>query len=450
MVHAFTQAGMRLLADVESGAVHVVDRPTYDVVRLWIAKGRSFAHAQMKYSEPGENWDEIFSELDALVSQGSLFSPPAKSAEMTLTPPVKAMCLHAAHDCDLRCRYCFASTGSFHGERALLPLPVGKAALDFLVKMSGGRRNLEVDFFGGEPLLNWDTVKALVHYGRSLEPGSGKRFRFTVTTNAMALTEEILEYCNQEMDNVVLSLDGRKEVHDRVRLKRDGSGSFDVAARNAALVAEAREALGLDYFIRGTFTSLNLDFCKDVLALADMGFKRLSMEPAVLPPASELALRPEHLPAILAEYDLLAEAYELRRREGRPFSFFHFEMDLNQGPCRAKRVAGCGAGGEYVAVTPSGDIYPCHQFAGERSFRMGNVQSGDFDTLMQARFRKNNVETKTACASCWAKYYCSGGCAAHAYHAGGDIRVPPAFFCELERKRTEVALALAAKAQIHG
>jgi uncharacterized protein len=429
LIHTFQFNDKYLVLDVESGALHILDELTFDIL-----EGR----AEGKYD--AQAIQEAKAELEELRAAGYLWTSPAKVNARPASGTIKAMCLHIAHDCDLRCGYCFAGTGSFHGERMLMPFEVGKAALDFLIENSHERRNLEVDFFGGEPLLNFDVVKQLVAYGRALEKKYDKVFRFTITTNGTALTDEIIDYLNDEMSNVVISIDGRKEVHDAIRKTKDGQGSYDAIIGNAKKFV-ARRA-DKDYFIRGTFTRQNLDFAADALSLADEGFEQLSLEPVVLPESSPLALTEEHLDGIFKEYDKLASIMIERKRAGNPFAFFHFTVDLENGPCLQKRVTGCGAGGEYVAITPSGDIYPCHQFAGETGFKMGSVLTGEFDRDMQKRFQACNLMTKPECGECWAKYFCSGGCAANAYKYNGDIYKPHKLTCALERKRTECALGI--------
>jgi uncharacterized protein len=359
---------------------------------------------------------------------------------------IKAMCLHAAHDCNLRCAYCFADTGEFHqSDRGLLSFEVGKAALDWLVAHSGSRHTLEVDFFGGEPLMNFPVVRRLVEYGRALEEPAKKRFLFTVTTNGLALDESNMAFINREMHNVVLSIDGRPEVHDRMRPTVNGRGSYALVAPKALELARRRGHR--QYYVRGTYTAYNLDFGEDVLALADAGFEQLSIEPVVTDPANPYALTADMLPALEAEYERLARVYLQRRAEGRWFNFFHFMVDLSGGPCLKKRLLGCGAGNEYVAVTPAGDIYPCHQFVGRAGYRMGSVLDGSFDAAMQRDFAANHVFNKPACRGCWAKFLCSGGCAANAQAFHGDIRQPYEMECALQRKRLECAMAISAAEQ---
>ena len=355
---------------------------------------------------------------------------------------VKALCLHIAHDCNLACQYCFAEEGEYHGRRALMSFEVGKKALDFLIANSGNRRNLEVDFFGGEPLMNWEVVKQLVEYGRSKEKEYNKNFRFTMTTNGVLLNDEIMEYCNREMSNVVLSLDGRKEVNDKMRPFRGGKGSFDLIVPKFQKFAEMRG--DRDYYVRGTFTRHNLDFSKDVMEFADLGFRSMSIEPVVAKPEEEYAIREEDLPQIMEEYDHLAEEYIKRKKEGRGFNFFHFNIDLNQGPCVAKRLSGCGSGTEYLAVTPWGDLYPCHQFVGQEEFLLGNVDTGVTNERIRDEFKLCNVYAKDKCRDCFARFYCSGGCAANSYNFHGSITDAYDIGCAMQKKRIECAIMIKA------
>ncbi|CCZ62886.1 radical SAM domain protein [Hungatella hathewayi CAG:224] len=355
---------------------------------------------------------------------------------------VKALCLHIAHDCNLACQYCFAEEGEYHGRRALMSFEVGKKALDFLIANSGNRRNLEVDFFGGEPLMNWEVVKQLVEYGRSKEKEYNKNFRFTMTTNGVLLNDEIMEYCNREMSNVVLSLDGRKEVNDKMRPFRGGKGSYDLIVPKFQKFAEMRG--DRDYYVRGTFTRHNLDFSKDVMEFADLGFRSMSIEPVVAAPEEEYAIREEDLPQIMEEYDRLAEEYLKRKKEGRGFNFFHFNIDLNQGPCVAKRLSGCGSGTEYLAVTPWGDLYPCHQFVGQEEFLLGNVDTGVTNERIRDEFKLCNVYAKDKCRDCFARFYCSGGCAANSYNFHGSITDAYDIGCAMQKKRIECAIMLKA------
>ena len=435
MIHAFRFQNYYLALDVESGAVHSMDEEAYDVVRA-LEEGRSLD--ALPY--PKAEVDEIIAELEALRETGSFEAEELTPPEGTGGQVIKAMCMHMAHDCNLRCKYCFADTGEFHGERMLMPEETAYAALDFLIAHSGKRHNLEVDLFGGEPLMNWDVVKKTVAYGRALEKKHDKRINFTITTNCVALDDEKMDFINREMHNVVLSLDGRKEIHDALRPTANGKGSFDLIAPRAQELVRRRG--DKEHYVRGTFTNRNLDFTEDVKTLYDMGFRQLSLEPVVLPDESPYAIREEHVAQVLAEYDKLAEHLLASRREGKWFNFFHFMVDLSGGPCLRKRVTGCGAGAEYVAISPDGDIYPCHQFVGETQWRMGNVHTGAFDTAMQQQFLSCNILTKPVCRGCWAKYFCSGGCAANAWKYNGDIHTPYEMTCQCEKKRTECAIGI--------
>ncbi len=450
MVHTFCQDGRYLALDVDSGAVHMLDELGYEVVSRWEKSSKEEIVEALAGRFARAEIEEVAGEVEELIRNGTLFSHDESlyTPQTALKPGViKAMCLHVAHDCNLRCKYCFASTGSFHGQRLLMPLEVGKKALDLLVARSGGRKFLEVDFFGGEPMLNFKVVKELVAYGRELEKKYDKKFRFTITTNAYALDEETIEYFNREMSNVVLSVDGRKEVHDAMRPTVKGTGSWDRAMKNAQKVAQARNQQ--NYYVRGTFTRDNLDFSNDVLALADAGFEQVSVEPVVLSPDSPYALLEEHLPGILEQYDILYKEYVKRRADGRWFSFFHFCVDLQGGPCIKKRLSGCGAGVEYIAVTPDGEIFPCHQFVGRPGYCMGSVITGEIDESIREKFAAAHVLNKEKCASCWARLYCTGGCAANAQAFHDDLTKPYEMECEMEKKRLECAIAVQA-AELEG
>lgn len=434
-----------MMLDVGSGAVHAIDQTAYDVLSLWNDHTPEDIVQTLSDRYDREELEEVVAELRQLEALGALNAPDDyRDIELQEPGVVKAMCLHAAHDCNLRCKYCFAATGDFcMGERKLLPFEVGKAALDWLVEKSGKRVNLEVDFFGGEPLMNFPVIKRLVEYGRSIEKEKNKHFKFTTTTNCVAMTDEIMDFLNKEMDNVVISMDGRPEVHDRMRPTANGKGSYELIAEKAKRFAEKRGQK--QYYVRGTFTGYNKDFGNDVLFLADQGFEQISVEPVVTDPGCEYALKEEDLPQIMAEYDRLAQIYLDRRANGKWFNFFHFMIDLAGGPCLRKRLTGCGAGNEYVAVTPDGEIYPCHQFVGRDGFRMGSVLDGSFDREIQKKFAANNVLSKEKCRDCWARFFCSGGCAANAHAFHGDISQPYDLECQMERKRLECAMAIYAK-----
>ncbi len=433
------------MLDVNSGSVHVVDDVSYDVIRL-LDEG---ADEQECMSSLAGTWPEVdlkesYRECMQLKEAGVLFTQDVYEEavlDFKARPVVvKALCLHIAHDCNLACKYCFAEEGEYHGRRALMSFDVGRRALDYLIAHSGSRRNLEVDFFGGEPLMNWQVVKDLVVYGREQEKKFDKNFRFTLTTNGVLLNDEIMEFCNREMANVVLSLDGRKEVHDRMRPFRSGKGSYDLVVPKFQKFVASRD--NSRYYVRGTFTHYNLDFAKDVLHFADLGFTELSMEPVVAPPEADYAIREEDLPRIMEEYDSLAAAMVEREKKGKGFRFFHFMIDLTGGPCVYKRMSGCGSGTEYLAVTPWGDFYPCHQFVGEEQFLLGNVYEGIKRTDIVDEFKCCNVYTKPKCRECFARYYCSGGCAANSYHFHGTINDAYDIGCELQRKRVECAIMI--------
>ncbi len=434
MHHIFEFLDKPYLFDVESCSLHAID-----AVALRTLKDETAARAEFGSSAV----DEALGELNELRALGALDAPEPPPPAV-LERPVKAMCLHIAHDCDLRCAYCFAGTGSFSGARALLSLETGKRALDWLISACGGREMLEVDFFGGEPLLNFGVVQELVAYGRALEKAHGKQISFTLTTNGLKLTPEIVSFCNSEISNVVLSLDGRKHVHDRARKTADGGVSFELVAGKIADFAASREKLGLEYYVRGTYTAYNLDFAKDALFLFDMGIKNISLEPVVLPASHPMAIREEHVPGLLTQYDALAEAYLARRNAGENVYFFHFHADLSGGPCLAKRVSGCGAGNEYAAVTPEGDIYPCHQFAGNEAYKLGSVFDGALNPNLRNVLVNTTLYSKPECRACWAKYLCGGGCMASAQKLTGSLNAPDPIACALQKKRLECALGILA------
>lgn len=459
MVHLYKNNGYNIVLDVNSGSIHVVDDVVYDTLELMKEKEESrydegvlsdiTAKMTAKYKEQSvteEEMQEIYGDIRELEENGTLFSEDVyKDGVIDFKKRqtvVKALCLHIAHDCNLACKYCFAGEGEYKGDRSLMSYEVGKKALDFLVANSGSRRNLEVDFFGGEPLMNFDVVKKLVAYGREIEKEKDKNFRFTLTTNGVLLNDDIIEFANKEMDNIVLSIDGRKEVHDYMRPFKNGAGSYDLIIDKFKKVAESRNQT--KYYVRGTFTHYNLDFVKDVLSLADEGFEQISVEPVVAGPEEPYAIREEDIPVICEGYDALAKEMLKRKKEGRGFHFFHYMIDLSGGPCVYKRLSGCGSGTEYLAVTPWGDLYPCHQFVGEEQFCLGNVDEGIRNTELRDTFKLCNVYAKEECRNCFAKFYCSGGCAANAYHCHNDINKPYEIGCELQRKRVECAIMLQA------
>lgn len=445
MIHQYKNNGYNIVLDVCSGSVHVVDDIVYDVIALYEEFNQEEIVGKLP-QYPEEEILEACEEIRALKEAGQLFTEDVyRDAIIDFKQRktvVKALCLHIAHDCNLACKYCFAEEGEYHGDRSLMSYEVGKKALDFLIANSGNRVNLEVDFFGGEPLMNFQVVKDLVAYGRSQEKEHNKKFRFTLTTNGMLLTDEIMEFANKEMANVVLSVDGRKEVHDFMRPTRNGKGSYDLIIDKFIKMAELRNQT--NYYVRGTFTHYNLDFSKDVLHLADLGFKQISAEPVVAPDTQPYAIKEEDLPRLFEEYDLLAREMVEREKAGNGFNFFHFMIDLTGGPCLYKRLSGCGSGTEYLAVSPWGDLYPCHQFVGMEEFKLGNVDTGIEKQELVDEFKLCNVYAKDKCKNCFARFYCSGGCAANSYNFHGNLLDAYDIGCELERKRVECAIMIKA------
>ncbi len=454
MIHQYKLNGYNIVLDVCSGSIHAVDEPTYDMIARFeggarddVIRAVAEKHPDVPAAELGEVYDALVSLRDA----GRLFAPDAfapmagrlkeKSAGV-----VKALCLHVAHTCNLNCAYCFASQGKYHGERAVMSLDVGKRALDFLIENSGTRRNLEVDFFGGEPLMNWEVCKELVRYAREREKETGKHFRFTLTTNGMLIDDDVIDFANREMHNVVLSLDGRKEIHDRWRVDYAGNGSWERIVPKFQKLVQARGGKG--YYMRGTFTHNNPDFLKDVQTMLDLGFTELSMEPVVAAPDDPNALTAEDIPVVMEQYEELAKLMLRREKEGKPFTFYHYMIDLTGGPCIYKRISGCGSGTEYMAVTPWGDLYPCHQFVGEDAFKLGDIWSGVTNAPAQEQFAACNVYAKPECRDCWARLYCSGGCAANAFHATGSVTGVYETGCELFKKRMECAIMMAVARQM--
>ena len=459
MIHQYRNNGFHIIMDINSGCVHLADPVTYEAVEVAAGltpdmevptpleeavKQEILYRLVPKYG--AQEAEEALEEIQALIEEGQLFAADFYSDYLSdfkgRQTVVKALCLHVAHDCNLACKYCFAEEGEYHGRRALMSFEIGKKALDFLIANSGNRRNLEVDFFGGEPLMNWEVVKQLVEYGRLKEKEYNKNFRFTMTTNGVLLNDEVMEFCNREMSNVVLSLDGRREVNDHMRPFRNGTGSYDLIVPKFQKFARLRK--GKDYYVRGTFTHHNLDFSKDVLEFADLGFSGISVEPVVAPDGEDYAIKSEDLPRILEEYDNLAKEYIKRKKEGKGFQFFHFNIDLKQGPCVAKRLSGCGSGTEYLAVTPWGDIYPCHQFVGEEHFLLGNLDTGVTKEQIRDQFKLCNVYAKSKCRDCFARFYCSGGCAANSYHFHGTLTDAYETGCEMQKKRIECAIMIQA------
>ncbi|MDD3137372.1 MAG: thioether cross-link-forming SCIFF peptide maturase [Lachnospiraceae bacterium] len=459
MIHQYQNNGYHIVLDVNSGSIHVVDQICYDIISFLKEKEEEYAEGKWDNKEvlkslqkelgqvyKNETMEEALEDISELIAAGQLFTKDTYKDYIgeikKRKTVVKALCLHIAHDCNLACRYCFAEEGEYHGRRALMSYEVGKKALDFLIANSGSRRNLEVDFFGGEPLMNWNVVKELVAYGREQELHFDKHFRFTLTTNGVLLNDEVQAFVNKEMDNVVISLDGRKEINDAMRPFRNGKGSYDLIVPKFQKLATSRNQQ--KYYIRGTFTRNNLDFSKDVLHFADLGFEQISIEPVVSQESDAFAIRESDLPAIFNEYDELAKAMLKRESEGNGFTFFHFMLDLDGGPCVAKRLSGCGSGTEYLAVTPWGDLYPCHQFVGEEAFLMGNVDEGIKKPEIAEEFRGCSVYSKEKCVNCFAKFYCSGGCMANSYKFHGSIQNTYDIGCEMQRKRVECAIMIKA------
>ena len=449
MIHQYKLGGYNIVLDICSGAVHAVDDLAYDLIAGFEREPKEQLLAEMaaRYpAVPAEEIESCYQQIEALRDEGQLFTPDtfapmAGKFKEKSAGVIKALCLHVAHTCNLNCSYCFASQGKYHGDRAVMSFEVGKRALDFLIEHSGKRRNLEVDFFGGEPLMNFQVVKDLVAYARSREQEAHKNFRFTLTTNGMLIDDDVIDFANREMSNVVLSLDGRKEIHDRYRVDYAGNGSWERIVPKFQKLVEARG--GKNYYMRGTFTHQNPDFVQDIRQMLDLGFTELSMEPVVCAPEDPSALTPADIEIVKQQYEELAELMLQRDREGRPFTFYHYMIDLAGGPCIYKRISGCGSGTEYMAVTPWGDLYPCHQFVGEERFKLGDIWKGLDNPEVQGEFAACNVYAKPECQDCWAKLYCSGGCAANAYHATGKITGVYEAGCELFRKRMECAIALA-------
>lgn len=458
MIHQYKNNGYNIVLDVNSGSVHVVDDLVYDILEDYktVTEGlvedqkaeavlKSITEKKKAYEQIGKDAVlEAVQEIEQLIQEGTLFTEDTYKDYIfdfkKRQTVVKALCLHIAHDCNLACRYCFAGEGEYKGQKDLMSFEVGKQALDFLIANSGNRTNLEVDFFGGEPLMNFDVVKRLVEYGREQEKLHNKNFRFTLTTNGVLLNDDIMEFANKEMANVVLSVDGRKEVHDYMRPSKNGKGSYDLILPKFQKFAESRNQT--DYYVRGTFTHHNTDFSKDVLHLADLGFQQISVEPVVAPPEADYALTEADIPVICQEYDNLAKEMIARKEAGKDFNFFHFMIDLTGGPCVAKRLSGCGSGTEYLAVTPWGDLYPCHQFVGQDEFLMGNVFDGVTAGEIRDEFKCCNVYAKEKCKNCFARFYCSGGCAANSYNFHGNINDAYDIGCELQKKRIECAIML--------
>lgn len=450
MIHAYKMNGYNIILDQNSGCVHSVDEATYDIITMYESKSKEEIKSYIldKYKNQDDvtsaEIDLCFEDIEALIKDGRLFAEDTFEAEAVnfkrRQGVVKAICLHVAHDCNLACKYCFAGKGEYDGPKGLMSFETGKRALDFLIEQSGTRRNLEVDFFGGEPLLNWEVCKKLVAYGREQEKKHNKNFRFTLTTNGLLINDDVIDFCNKEMANVVLSLDGRKITNDAMRVSANGTGSYDLIIDKFKKLAKARNQK--DYYMRGTYTHNNLDFASDIIHMADLGFKELSIEPVVSDPSEPYALKNEDLPVLKEQYQILADEMLRRYRKGDGFTFYHYMIDLDAGPCIVKRVSGCGVGTEYLAVTPSGELYPCHQFVGDEKFLLGDIWKGITNKEVIEQFEGCNVYSHKECKDCFAKLYCSGGCAANAYHTTGSVNGIYEFGCELHRKRIECTIML--------
>ena len=452
MIHQYQLNNYNIVLDTCSGSIHIVDPAAYDVISMYPEKSEEEIVSAIlkKYEKDNISKNDVLeciADIKALQAQGKLYSPDT-FAEIAGTfkersgDVIKALCLHVAHTCNLNCSYCFASQGKYHGDRALMSFEVGKRALDFLIENSGSRTNLEVDFFGGEPLMNWDVVKELVKYARSQEGPCHKNFRFTLTTNGMLINDDVIDFANKEMSNVVLSLDGRKEIHDKLRVDYAGNGSYDRIVPKFQELVKSRG--GKNYYMRGTFTHTNPDFTKDIFHMADLGFTELSMEPVVASPDDPAALTASDIEIVKEQYEILAKEMLRREKEGRPITFYHYMLDLTEGPCIYKRISGCGSGTEYMAVTPWGDLYPCHQFVGDEKYKLGDIWNGVTNDSLREQFRSCNAYSRSECNDCWAKFYCSGGCAANAYHASGSIQGTYEPGCELFKKRIECAIMMKA------
>jgi uncharacterized protein len=444
-IHKFSQGGIFYVIDVNSGGVHIVDKLVYDILDEDGLKTEDEIIDKFKDRYSKEDIQECYAEITELINEGLLYSKDlyvnVVNKAIGTDSYIKALCLNIAHDCNLRCKYCFADEGEYRGKREIMSPEVAKKAIDFVIKHSGPRKNIEVDLFGGEPLMAFETVKQVVEYAKEVQKIHGKNIRFTMTTNATLLNDEIMKYIDENMGNIVLSIDGRKSVNDKVRVRADGSGSFDSILPKIKKMVSMRDK-NKQYYVRGTFTHENLDFFEDIKFLADEGFKEISVEPVVLPKEHPLALKEEDLPVIFKQYDKLYEDMLERRKSGKEFKFYHFNIDLKGGPCIYKRISGCGAGHEYVAITPSGDVYPCHQFVGNEKFKMGNIFEDDLDMSISEKFKNAHIYNKEECKKCWARYFCSGGCQANNYNFNGDILKPYHLGCDMQKKRIECAVAL--------
>ncbi|SKA75774.1 uncharacterized protein SAMN05428976_102174 [Clostridium sp. USBA 49] len=444
LVHKFIQDNNRYMIDVNSGTVHLIDELVYDILDEDKLKSKNELLNTYKDKYTESEIIEAYEELEELIKEGLLYTKDLYE-DIAINDNsksfIKALCLNVAHDCNLKCKYCFADEGEYKGCRKIMTPEVGKKAIDFVIKNSGPRKNIEVDLFGGEPLMAFETIKEIVQYAREQEKIYNKIIRFTMTTNATLLNNEIMEYIDKEMGNIVLSIDGRKNVNDNVRVKKDGTGSYEKILPKIKAMVEKRDKTK-QYYVRGTFTRANTDFFEDIKHLADLGFKEISVEPVVLPENHELSIRKEDLPTIFEQYDKLYKELLKRHKEGKSFKFYHFNIDLNGGPCVYKRISGCGAGHEYVAITPDGDIYPCHQFVGNEDFKMGTIFDGNIDNNISDKFKKAHIYNKPTCKDCWARFYCSGGCQANNFNFNGDIHIPYELGCEMQKKRIECAIAL--------
>ena len=447
MIHKYNMNGYNIVIDVNGGAVHVVDDVTYRVLDFYEDKNLEEIVELLSNEFDRKKVEESYKEIEELVKEGLLYTEDEYEFHPSFVnrePVIKALCLNVAHDCNLKCKYCFAKQGDFGGNAELMPLEIGKKAMDFLVANSGNRRNLDVDFFGGEPLMNWEVVKELVKYGREIEKPAGKNMRFTITTNGVLLDDEKIDFINEHMHNVVLSLDGRKEINDNMRLTVNDKGSYDVIVPKFQKLVSQRPK-DKYYYVRGTFTGANTDFYEDVKAMVNEGFREISIEPVVLEKGHFLELKEEHLPEIFENYDKLYNEMARRKKEGDEFNFYHFNIDLNGGPCVYKRISGCGAGFEYVAITPQGEVYPCHQFVGREEYKLGSIYDDTYDAELGKKFKKAHIYNKPKCRECWARFYCSGGCQSNNFAFNGDMNIPYEIGCKMQKKRIECAIALKAE-----
>ena len=448
LIHKFEQGGNYFILDVNTGAVHMVDELVYDILDDSSLKSKEEVLTNLKGKYEESVIGEAYDEIEELVKEGILYSEDQYEeiahGSMDDRDYIKAVCLNIIHGCNLRCKYCFADEGEYHGHKGVMDIDTAKKAIDYVVKRSGPRRNIEIDLFGGEPTMIMDTIKEIIAYAREHEKEWKKNIRFTMTTNATLLTEEMMDFMDKEMGNIILSLDGRKEVNDNVRIKVDGSGSYDDILPNIKKMIDKRTE-GKMYFVRGTFTRANTDFYEDVKAMVNEGFREISIEPVVLENGHPLALREEDLPTIFDNYDKLYEEMRRRKVEGDEFKFYHFNIDLQGGPCVYKRISGCGAGFEYVAITPQGEVYPCHQFVGKEEYKLGSIWDDTYDAELGKKFKKAHIYNKPKCKDCWARFYCSGGCQANNVNFNGDMNIPYEIGCKMQKKRIECAIALKAE-----